>query len=110
MFYYGPVVNAILFFVTGVPGGISYLLLVLVRSGRMAAMREKELSASINTWLRTPGLVFVATVMYCCMAHGQILTPTWAAVVPALLAATNGLCVSVCCPSMWTFLIIGLKC
>ena len=42
------------FFLSGLPGGINYALLVLVKEGRMTPLAQKGWDAWINTWLRGP--------------------------------------------------------
>ena len=82
--------NALLFFITGVPGGITYIMLVLVKMGKMQYLTEKAISASINTWMRTPGLTWFSTVILACLMHGALHVPTWAACLCIGLAFLNG--------------------
>lgn len=89
-FAVGPVVNALLFFATGLPGGITYALLVAVKCGLLAPLTEKRTTAALNTWLRAPGLVWVATVLASCATHGLLRTPPAAAALCAALAFGNG--------------------
>ena len=44
------------FFLTGLPGGLDYILLVLVKQGFMDRMTEKRWCANINVWLRGPSM------------------------------------------------------
>ena len=88
---WGRVVNVFLFWVTGLPGGITYVLLVLVKTGRMTPLREKQISAGLNTWLRAPGLVIFSTVVFAAELHGLTRVPAPAAFFCAVLAAVNGL-------------------
>lgn len=44
-----------LFFTTGLPGGIDYTLLFMVRNGWLDRMTEKRVNAWMNTWIRAPG-------------------------------------------------------
>lgn len=90
-FAWGRMVNFFLFWVTGLPGGITYALLVLVKTGRLSPLREKQISAGLNTWLRTPGLVIFSTVMCAAALHGLTRVPDVAAYFCAALAATNGI-------------------
>jgi hypothetical protein len=84
------VTNALLFFITGVPGGITYIMLVLVKMGKMQYLTEKAISAGINTWMRTPGLTWFSTVILACLMHGALHVPTWAAWLCIGLAFLNG--------------------
>jgi len=87
---WGQVTNQLLFFITGLPGGITYALLVMVKLGKLKALREKGWSASLNTWLRAPGLVWFVAVVGSCLAHGWYFAPTWAVWLCILLAFING--------------------
>ena len=40
---------------TGLPGGINYLLLTLVKNGQMGYLEEKKWSSYINAYIRMPG-------------------------------------------------------
>jgi hypothetical protein len=51
-----------LFFMTGLPGGIDYALLFLVRNGWMQKETEKNINAWLNTWIRSPGCISHATL------------------------------------------------
>ena len=42
------------FFLSGLPGGLNYAMLVLVKEGRMTSLYQKGWDAWINTWLRGP--------------------------------------------------------
>jgi len=60
----GPFVNYACFFVSGLPGGIDYAMLALVKHGRMPAMHEKYYNCKINVWMRGPALVIGAFLAY----------------------------------------------
>jgi hypothetical protein len=51
-----------LFFSTGLPGGIDYLLLFGVRNGLVARGTEKRVNRWLNVWIRSPG----------CCAHAAL--------------------------------------
>ncbi len=63
------------FFLSGVPGGIDYVLLVLVKQGYMGKLTEKKWNSTINTWLRGPAMSIYACLAYVCWSSGK-LTPT----------------------------------
>lgn len=88
---YGPVMNLLLFFITGLPGGITYFLLFLVGTGRFEKLEEKRLSSYINVWLRTPGLVFTASIMIGATVHGFIHVPVWSITLVICLVMANGI-------------------
>jgi len=50
------------FFTTGLPGGIDYVMLALVKNGRMDRMVEKRINTLLNVWIRSPGCVAVASI------------------------------------------------
>ena len=52
------------FFMCGVPGGVDYLMLFLVKHGWMKPLDEKRLNSAINVWCRAPWLISVAVFAY----------------------------------------------
>eukprot|EP00937_MAST-01D_sp_MAST-1D-sp2_P003073 g3073.t1 len=55
-FQFGTCANILAFFISGLPGGVDYAMLGLVKMGYLDPMREKRLNCSINTWVRAPGI------------------------------------------------------
>lgn len=53
----GPLMGFSLFFTTGLPGGIDYFLLFLVRNGWMNRLTEKNVNHWIQVWVRSPGCI-----------------------------------------------------
>ena len=49
--------NILPFFISGVPGGVDYVLLTLVKEGYMRPIREKRMNCWINCWVRAPGII-----------------------------------------------------
>jgi hypothetical protein len=49
---------------SGIPGGITYLLLVLQKFNKITQNYEKKISMYLNIWLRAPLCVMFATLMY----------------------------------------------
>jgi hypothetical protein len=124
-FHFGPMVNALLFFITGIilqtlnlnslsfplaalpfsrilctaglPGGVTYLLLVRVKLGTFPALEEKRITSLLNTWLRCPGLVCVAAAQYMCAVSGLSLAPWPCTAVSVVLAFANGVYVLLRC-------------
>ena len=83
-----------LFFSTGLPGGIDYLLLFLNRNGLMQKSLEKRVNRWLNVWIRSPGCISHATlnVLYACM-YAASATESWTfylTLVPAALMFWNG--------------------
>jgi len=52
------------FFVNGLPGGITYLLLVLKDYGLIDNLTEKKISVFLNLWIRAPGCVISSYICY----------------------------------------------
>ena len=46
-----------LFFLTGIPGCIDYLLLFLTRNNFIEKITEKRINNYVNLWIRCPGCV-----------------------------------------------------
>jgi len=61
-FKWGPVVHAQDFFVCGLPGGLDYLMLALVKEGRMAKTQHKHYQAKVNVWMRAPGIIATCAI------------------------------------------------
>jgi hypothetical protein len=53
-----------LFFTTGLPGGIDYSLLFLVRNGYLAKHVEKRINSFMNVWIRSPGCSAVTALSF----------------------------------------------
>lgn len=55
------------FFMSGLPGGTIYCLLVLKEYGYLTKLQEKRISKHINLWIRAPGCVIVSyiSLLYC---------------------------------------------
>ena len=51
-----------LFFITGLPGGIDYLLLFLVRNKIIDKILEKKVNTYLNIWVRCPGCIIHSTM------------------------------------------------
>ena len=51
-----------LFFITGLPGGIDYLLLFLVRNKIIDKLLEKKINTYLNIWIRCPGCIIHSTM------------------------------------------------
>jgi len=58
----GSLLGHSLFFLTGLPGGLDYLLLFLVRNGWMNSITEKRINNYINLWIRAPGCIAHSTL------------------------------------------------
>jgi len=58
----GASANILSFFISGLPGGLSYMMLAMVKTGHLSAFSEKRFSCSINTWVRGPGICAFCTI------------------------------------------------
>jgi hypothetical protein len=81
-----------LFFTTGLPGGIDYFLLFLVRNGYLNKYAEKDINASLNVWIRSPGTVAMAALSMASFLSQPSTDPliTTLSVIPPLLNYWNG--------------------
>ena len=61
---WGSVINAINFFVCGLPGGIDYLCLCGVKDKLLSRESHKKIQAALNVWLRCPGIVVMVRRVY----------------------------------------------
>ena len=79
------------FFISGMPGGIDYLLLGLTKIGVVDHMLEKRVNANLNTWLRAPGILAAAVLLYQAVLLNQHIVPMWAVALQSVLPAYNAL-------------------
>ena len=80
--------NAMLFFLSGLPGMLIYLLVALRRCGWCVTWNEPVISACINVGLRAPGTLFVA-VRYARALPAHV--PSWACTMQLVLPLVNAL-------------------
>lgn len=74
-FYHtGLCTNFLIFFVNGLPGGLDYLMLALVKHNKMDYMKEKQLNSQINIWIRSPGILIGAYNLYLCILYNNVQT------------------------------------
>jgi len=88
---WGPLANWQAFFISGLPGGVDYLLLALVKLGRLPPMTEKRVNANLNTWLRAPGILVATVLLYQALLLGNHVVPPWAVGLQLVLPAYNAL-------------------
>lgn len=60
-----------MFFMTGLPGGITYLLLFLKNMKLIENTTEKYISKHLNLWIRAPGCIITAYLIYLSRYHGN---------------------------------------
>ena len=62
-FGWGPVLNIQILFLMGIPGGIDYFLLTLIKLKLLHPRVEKNINQSLNVWIRCPGAMAFALAM-----------------------------------------------
>ena len=85
-----------LFFTTGLPGGIDYFLLFLVRNNMLNPLIEKRINTWLNVWIRSAGCAahaaFVIAYTYNQQSQNQLENNLkfYASIVTACLTYWNG--------------------
>lgn len=64
--------NFLIFFVNGLPGGLDYFMLALVKHNKLDYMKEKQLNSQINIWIRSPGILIGAYNLYLYILYNDI--------------------------------------
>jgi len=75
LYPFGTSGNILCFFISGFPGGLDYLMLAAVKSGRFLAYSEKRINCSINTWIRSPGIIAFVVVAFTAWMNPPLDTP-----------------------------------
>jgi hypothetical protein len=60
----GKIVNFCTFIICGLPGGIDYFLLFLVKLNKIEKITEKRINTYLNSYIRAPGLTVFAYILY----------------------------------------------
>ena len=63
-----------MFFMTGLPGGITYLMLFLKNMNIIKSITEKHISMHLNLWIRAPGCIITAYIIYLNYINNTIIT------------------------------------
>jgi len=79
------------FFISGLPGGISYFLLGLIKLGRLTPMAEKRITANLNCWVRVPGILLVSFLVYQAVLYDRHTLPLWSCILQIVLPFYNAL-------------------
>ncbi len=89
--YSGTLIGFNLFFTTGLPGGIDYLLLFCVRNGWVHRITEKTWNRWLNVWIRSPGCQWqVALNLAYCLSSYSPWYVKMVGCIPAVLTYWNG--------------------
>jgi hypothetical protein len=65
------------FWVCGLPGGLDYAMLVAVRCGWIEPLTEKRLNSHLQLWLRAPGCVAHAVLVWAAQVDRVAPKPVW---------------------------------
>jgi hypothetical protein len=81
-----------LFFTTGLPGGIDYVLLFLARNNWLQRGTEKVINAWLNTWIRSPGCISHVTLTLILISIETTIFSQmwWYGIIVAALTFWNG--------------------
>lgn len=90
-FKYGPLMNWACFFVCGLPGGIDYALLFLVKQGVIEKAQEKSINRFLNMWIRLPGIVAFVPFAWVCFVAGRTSVPGFLLVLQSVLNCINAI-------------------
>jgi hypothetical protein len=77
------------FFISGLPGGIDYFHLVLIKHDMMTISQQKRICADLNIWMRGPFIVVEVWIMYQAWLYGNTTVPGAAICVVGLLSVFN---------------------
>lgn len=93
-YHWGSVIAAMNFFCSGLPGGIDYLMLAMIKIGKLDKKKHKKHQALLNVWLRTPGIIANVTIcLFESLRHWDT-SPMGGKIIPvacAFLIGFNGL-------------------
>ena len=64
MYNWGILGSYQLFFMCGLPGGISYFILATQILGYMHDFNEKRMTCNLNVWMRCPGIISTTCIAY----------------------------------------------
>lgn len=91
VYRWGALANWQAFYISGLPGGIDYFMLGLIRVGRLSALVEKRVNANMNTWIRAPGILSTTTLVYVHYIAGNHSLPFWCILLQLILPGYNAL-------------------
>jgi len=90
-FEWGSIVGSLAFFISGLPGGIEYLMLVLVKHGTIPIIRQKRVSAVLNVYLRGPCIVITSFLTYQSFIYEKTTVPPLVAFTVISMSLFNSL-------------------
>jgi hypothetical protein len=66
------IIDYMLFFMCGLPGGIDYLLLYLTKKKIIYRITEKRINVNLNMWIRVPGILYGNFLSYFIMDFNKV--------------------------------------
>jgi hypothetical protein len=87
VFPFGRTLGAVSFFLCGLPGGIDYLLLSLVKHNLIESITEKKINSNLNLLIRVPGVLLTTTAGVVSVMRGGknvAIHPIWIILVAVL--------------------------
>ena len=90
-FDWGAAQGFMAFFISGLPGAIDYLLLVLVKYNKIDTITQKRVCAALNVYVRGPFIIISAHTIYLAMLYGNLTVPKWACTSILIIALFNSL-------------------
>eukprot|EP00127_Corallochytrium_limacisporum_P006365 Clim_evm76s225 gene=Clim_evmTU76s225 len=90
----GPLRNVLAFFISGLPGGLDYVLLVMQKHGYIERHTEKSINRYINLYIRQPGLLLAGFSIYLNWRSGNLnaaTQPGLGALIVAFFCVWNGI-------------------
>jgi hypothetical protein len=88
---WGAALGFMAFFISGLPGAIDYLLLVLVKYGKIEPITQKRVCAALNVYVRGPFIIISAHTIYLAILYGNLTVPYWACISILVIALFNSL-------------------
>ena len=67
------ITNYLLFFLNGLPGGIDYIMLMMVKFDMIDRITEKYINSLLNIYFRGPGIVIGAYIVYLNWLTGRLV-------------------------------------
>lgn len=91
LFFYNKIINIHNFFICGLPGGIDYALLCLVKHGYLSKITEKKWNSYLSNYIRAPALLIIFPVNLLNIYYTNLdpFTPMPIILISSLLAMWN---------------------
>lgn len=92
--HWGPVRNVLCFFISGLPGGIDYVILTMTKRNLVSKLFQKRIASKINLWCRGPAVgVLIPATCYVAWLDGEVkgLGMLFKTMLIAVFSAYNGI-------------------